>query len=201
MSPEQTPDAAPVDDEARAAADRLKAAIDAHLVACARRTGEGDPDVQEAYDALRAAAEAYDDALFEAYEEVTPFEFQDAPAEPVDDAEPERLGLLVRRDYLLSDLDDLLAAGARAAAESWPEEAGEPPAEQVATAGRAFYELLSAYGVDGLDEIAEDSGLDPAGGTLWVVAQPEEDETLYSAPFESVDEERLLYRLEEVFEG
>lgn len=57
----------------RAAAEAVKVAIDAHLRAVEHRNGDNDPQVQIAYDALAAAAEAYDDALFAAYEEVTPF--------------------------------------------------------------------------------------------------------------------------------
>ena len=48
--------------EARTAAAALKSAIDRHLTACEARTGENDPAVQAAYEDLRAAAEAYDDA-------------------------------------------------------------------------------------------------------------------------------------------
>jgi len=68
-------------EQVRSAADALKSAIDAHLVAVEARSGENDPMVQAAYDALAAAGEAYDDALFSAYEEVTPF----GPVEGIDD--------------------------------------------------------------------------------------------------------------------
>jgi len=189
----------------RAAAEALKAAIDRHLDACAARAGEGDPKVQEAYDALRDAAEAYDDALFDAYEEVTPFEFAESPETgPGDTAAvpaPRRVGLYVRRDYAVRDLDELLAGARAAATQTWPEEAGPAPAEEIASPGRAVYELLNAHGVDGLDELAEDAGLDPVGGTLWVLAEDVADDTLFDGPFDDVDPERLLYRLDEVFEG
>lgn len=65
--------------------DALKQALDAHLAAVEARAGENDPRVQAAYDALASAGEAYDDALFSAYEEVTPF----GPVETVDDEEEE----------------------------------------------------------------------------------------------------------------
>lgn len=184
----------------RLAVEALKAALDRHLTACESRSGESDPAVQRAYDELREAAEHYDDVLFDTYEEVTPFEVVNTPDAADDDEDPARLSLLVRRDYLVSDLDELLATARSAAAEQWPDEAGEQPAEQVTTAGRAVYELLQAQGVDGLDEIAEDAGLEPAGGTLWVLAADEDDDTLDTAPFD-VDADRLLYRLDEVFEG
>ena len=60
-------------EQVRAAVDGLKSALDAHLAAVESRAGENDPHVQAAYDALASAGEAYDDALFSAYEEVTPF--------------------------------------------------------------------------------------------------------------------------------
>lgn len=68
-------------EQVRAAVEALKAALDVHLTAVEARAGENDPNVQAAYDALAAAGEAYDDALFSAYEEVTPF----GPVEGVDD--------------------------------------------------------------------------------------------------------------------
>src|SRR5665213_2185027 len=68
--PDETP-ATPA--QVRAAIEGLKAALDAHLAAVEARAGENDPHVQAAYDALASAGEAYDDALFGAYEEVTPF--------------------------------------------------------------------------------------------------------------------------------
>src|SRR5215475_3094507 len=63
--------------DVRAAAEALKAAIDAHLAAVEARGGEADPVVQEAYTVLHDAAAAYDDVLFEVYDEVTPFVLAD----------------------------------------------------------------------------------------------------------------------------
>jgi hypothetical protein len=60
-------------EQVRAAIEGLKSALDAHLTAVEARAGENDPHVQVAYDALASAGEVYDDALFSAYEEVTPF--------------------------------------------------------------------------------------------------------------------------------
>lgn len=68
-------------EQVRSAVEALKVALDAHLAAVESRAGENDPHVQAAYDALAAAGEAYDDALFSAYEEVTPF----GPVEGIDD--------------------------------------------------------------------------------------------------------------------
>ena len=57
----------------RAALDRLIAALEAHYNAVASRRGEDDPGVDDAYDVLADAFEAYDDALGTVYSEATPF--------------------------------------------------------------------------------------------------------------------------------
>ena len=51
---------------------RLLDALEAHLSAVIERNGEHDPAIDEAYVEIANAFEAYEDALFEAYEEVTP---------------------------------------------------------------------------------------------------------------------------------
>ncbi|MGH8826242.1 MAG: hypothetical protein ACRDVZ_01330, partial [Jiangellaceae bacterium] len=66
---------------------------------------------------------------------------------------------------------------------------------------RALYQLLHAYGVDGLDQRAESAGLAPRGGTVWVQALDEADaETLVDDPFGVADEDMLVYRLDEVID-
>ena len=69
----------------RAALDRLVAALEAHLQAASRRTGEADPAVVSAYQTLADAFETYDEALYAAYDEVTPFVLY----EDVEDADDE----------------------------------------------------------------------------------------------------------------
>lgn len=75
--------------QVHAAAEAFKAALDAHLAAVEARAGENDPHVQAAYDGLASAGEAYDDALFSAYEEVTPFGPVDADDDEDDDDDDE----------------------------------------------------------------------------------------------------------------
>jgi hypothetical protein len=70
-------------EQVRSTLDALKTALESHLAAVESRAGENDPRVQAAYDVLASAAETYDDALFSAYEEVTPF----GPVENADDDE------------------------------------------------------------------------------------------------------------------
>ncbi|WP_205787060.1 hypothetical protein [Specibacter cremeus] len=56
----------------RAALNALTTALEEHLVAAAARRGEDDPAVESAFLALADAFEVYEEALFDAYDEVTP---------------------------------------------------------------------------------------------------------------------------------
>ncbi|HEU4543832.1 MAG TPA: hypothetical protein VFR23_22045 [Jiangellaceae bacterium] len=194
----------PFDDtDLRDLLDDLIAALMSHFHAVRNRRDEADPDVQAAYTRLRAAAEQYDDMLFELTGEVTPWEF---PAGPPSDIEyedraaaPDAVTVMVRRDYGIADPAGLLLAGREAYADLYPDDPDEAAAADVSHPGRALYQLLQAYGVDGLDSRAEAAGLAPRGGTVWVQALSAEDaETLTAEPFEVADEGMLIYRLDEV---
>ena len=70
----------------RAALANLTAALERHLEASASRRGENDPTVVAAYQAVADAFDLYDDALLEAYGEVTPLEIYSGDGdEDVDD--------------------------------------------------------------------------------------------------------------------
>ena len=69
----------------RAALDRLVAALEAHLQAASRRHGEADPAVVAAYQTLADAFETYDESLYTAYDEVTPFVLYDDEADDDED--------------------------------------------------------------------------------------------------------------------
>ena len=71
----------------RAALAVFTAALERHLEACAYKHGEDDPAVITAADALADAFDAYDEALLEAYGEVTPLEIYDG--EGIDEFEDE----------------------------------------------------------------------------------------------------------------
>jgi hypothetical protein len=58
----------------RAALSLLVSAFERHLEACSGRRGEDDPTVAAAYDDLLDAFETYDNALYEAYGEMTPLD-------------------------------------------------------------------------------------------------------------------------------
>jgi hypothetical protein len=73
--------------EPRAALDRLIAALEAHLSAASRRAGEADPAVVSAYQVLADAFESYDEALYDAFDEVTPFVLYDDAEDALADDE------------------------------------------------------------------------------------------------------------------
>ena len=193
------------------ALDELTDALEAHLAACIESTGEADAAVQDAYTALRDAASQYDDLLFTVLDEVTPWEFAEGPhveaeAEAEVDTEVEErddrlttIALLLRRDYSVADDDAMLAAARQAYAELNPDDTAAMADPDVNHAGRALYQLLLAYGVDGLDQRAELAGLVRHGGTLWLQEIDDADvSTLAEDPFGVADEQALVYRLDEV---
>jgi len=71
--------------EPRAALDRLIAALEAHLSAAAGRQGEADPAVVSAYQVLADAFEAYDESLYDTFDEVTPFVLYDDAEDAADE--------------------------------------------------------------------------------------------------------------------
>ncbi|MGW9412592.1 hypothetical protein [Arthrobacter cupressi] len=69
----------------RVALQSLTAALEEHLVAASARRGEGDPTVEAAFFAVADAFEVYEDALYEAYAEVTPLQVFDEEDEGEDE--------------------------------------------------------------------------------------------------------------------
>ncbi|MFL6099473.1 MAG: DNA primase [Actinomycetales bacterium] len=71
----------------RAALATLVSALERHLEAAGSKRGENDPVVFAAYQDVAAAFDAYDDALLDAYDEVTPLEVyhEDAEEDDADD--------------------------------------------------------------------------------------------------------------------
>jgi hypothetical protein len=70
----------------RAALATLVSALERHLEAAGQKRGENDPVVFAAYQDVAEAFDAYDDALLDAFDEVTPLEVYHEDAEE-DDAE------------------------------------------------------------------------------------------------------------------
>lgn len=67
---------------------QLVSAFERHLEACSTRRGEDDPAVIAAYDDLADAFQDYDEALYEAFGEMTPLDVYAGPDDE-DDSDDE----------------------------------------------------------------------------------------------------------------
>ncbi|NLU75222.1 hypothetical protein HCC61_21550 [Streptomyces sp. HNM0575] len=207
MSDAEQPTAADV----RAAAEAVKAALDRHLEAVERRaegagkdTGNGASDtaVYAAFDELAAAGEAYDELLYEIYDEVTPFEIPGGDSMPAytGPEAPSALSVLIRRDYTVVEPQRLLAQAQRVT-DLDPDSADED-GQAPGTAGGSVHAALGIlFGEYEADEIAtrhKEFGLDEGDSTLWVTAgdEPSEPGEWLSAPFEQADPERVICRFD-----
>lgn len=125
--------AQPTAAEVRAAAEAVKTALDRHLAAVESRSGDDDPAVYEAFNQLAAAAETYDELLYDRYDEVTPFEIpgaEEALPPYGGPEEPNALSVLIRRDYAVVEPQRLLAHAQRI--EEADDESSRPPAPSTA---------------------------------------------------------------------
>ncbi|MFF3764187.1 hypothetical protein ACFYYR_08880 [Streptomyces sp. NPDC001922] len=197
--------AQPTAAEVRAAAEAVKAALDRHLDAVERRSGEDDPAVYAAFNALAAAAEDYDELLYDAYDEVTPFEIPGDGTLPVYTGpdEPSAISVLIRRDYTVDEPHRLLSQAQRVA-DLDPD--ADPAADgQNGAAGHAGSSVHAALGVlfgeFEPDEIAsrhKEFGLEEGDSTLWVAAADEAAEPgeWLNSPFDEADPERVVCRFD-----
>lgn len=188
--------AQPTAAEVRAAAEAVKTALDRHLAAVERRSGEDDPAVYEAFNQLAAAAEVYDELLYDRYDEVTPFEIpgaEDALPPYNGPEEPNALSVLIRRDYAVAEPQRLLAHAQRIEAADGDE--GSP------ASGTVHGALGLLFGEFEPDEIAsrhKEFGLEEGDSTLWVTAadEPAEPGEWLEAPFEQVDPQSVVCRFD-----
>ncbi|MGW1465054.1 hypothetical protein ACWCPT_11990 [Streptomyces sp. NPDC002308] len=193
--------AQPTAAEVRAAAEAVKAAIDRHLDAVERRSGDEDPAVYEAFNALAAAAEVYDELLYERHDEVTPFEIpgaDDSLPPYAGPAEPSALSVLIRRDYAVADPQRLLAQAQRLA-DADPDDLDAGHAAVVGTSVHAALGVL--FGEYEPDEIAsrhKEFGLAEGDSTLWIAAAEDTAEPgeWLGAPFDDVDPELVVCRFD-----
>ncbi|MDX2540942.1 hypothetical protein ACOT81_09335 [Streptomyces sp. WI04-05B] len=189
--------AQPTAAEVRAAAEAVKTALDRHLAAVERRSGEDDPDVYEAFNQLAAAAEVYDELLYDRYDEVTPFEIpgtDDALPPYAGPEEPNALSVLIRRDYAVVEPQRLLAQAQRV-------EAVDDDGAGVEASGTVHGALGILFGEFEPDEIAsrhKEFGLEEGDSTLWVTAadEPADPGEWLEAPFDQVDAERVVCRFD-----
>ncbi|OAH15682.1 hypothetical protein [Streptomyces jeddahensis] len=189
--------AQPTAAEVRAAAEAVKAALDRHLAAVERRSGDDDPAVYEAFNELAAAAEEYDELLYDRYDEVTPFEIpgtEDTLPPYTGPEEPNALSVLIRRDYTVVEPQRLIAQAQRIAAV-------EEDSTRGAANGSAHGALGILFGEYEPDEIAsrhKEFGLEEGDSTLWVTAAdlpPEPGEWL-DAPFDQIDPQQVVCRFD-----
>lgn len=195
--------------EVRAAAEAVKIALDRHLDAVERRSGEDDPAVYAAFNELAAAAEAYDELLYDVYDEVTPFEIpSDTMPAYAGPEEPTALSVLIRRDYAVAEPQRLLAQAQRVADLDPDVAPGNGALGAPGSAGGSVHAALGViFGEYEPDEIAtrhKEFGLEEGDSTLWVAAAdelPEPGEWL-SAPFDQTDPQRVVCRFDvsEVFD-
>ena len=87
----------------RGALASLVSAFERHLEASASKRGEEDPTVVAAYDDLADAFVAYDDALLQAYGEMTPLDIYDGDEDDELDDHPDEDG----DGGVYSGLDDI----------------------------------------------------------------------------------------------
>ncbi|MEU5046053.1 hypothetical protein [Streptomyces griseorubiginosus] len=181
--------------EVRAAADAVKTALDRHLAAVERRSGEDDPAVYEAFNELAAAAEVYDELLYDRYDEVTPFEIPgaDDTAPYTGPEEPNALSVLIRRDYSVVEPQRLLAQAQRV--EAADETLGT---EASGTVHGALGVLFGEFEPDEIASRHKEFGLEEGDSTLWVTAadEPAEPGEWLETPFEQVDVERVVCRFD-----
>ena len=91
----------------RAALQALVNALEEHLAAAANRRSDDDPSVDSAYVAIANSFEAYEEALYDAYDEVTPLTvFADEDDDPDYDEDDEDEDLLEDNEMLDEDLVD-----------------------------------------------------------------------------------------------
>ncbi|WP_327313975.1 hypothetical protein [Streptomyces sp. NBC_01235] len=189
--------AQPTAAEVRAAAEAVKTALDRHLAAVERRTGEDDPAVYEAFNELAAAAEVYDELLYDRYDEVTPFEIpgtEDSLPPYEGPEEPNALSVLIRRDYAVAEPQRLMALAQRV-------EAADDDGVGAEVAGTVHGALGILFGEFEPDEIAsrhKEFGLEEGDSTLWVLAaeEPAEPGEWLETPFDQADPGRVVCRFD-----
>lgn len=191
--------AQPTAAEVRAAAEAVKTALDRHLAAVERRSGEDDPDVYEAFNELAAAAEAYDELLYDRYDEVTPFEIpgaEDALPPYQGPAEPNALSVLIRRDYAVVEPQRLLVQAARV--EAADEDAAAAPNRLAGTVPGALGLLFGEFEPDEIASRHKEFGLEEGDSTLWVTAaeEPAEPGEWLESPFDQPASQRVVCRFD-----
>ncbi|MCG7207715.1 hypothetical protein [Streptomyces arenae] len=192
--------AQPTAAEVRAAAEAVKTALDRHLAAVERRSGEDDPAVYEAFNQLAAAAEVYDELLYDRYDEVTPFEIpgtEDSLPPYAGPEEPNAISVLIRRDYAVAEPQRLLAQAQRVQAAEYGDGLGVGE-DAAGTIHEALGVLFGEFEPDEIASRHKEFGLEEGDSTLWVTAaeEPAEPGEWLEAPFEGVDPQLVVCRFD-----
>ncbi|MFF0462133.1 hypothetical protein [Streptomyces mexicanus] len=191
--------AQPTAAEVRAAAEAVKTALDRHLAAVERRSGEDDPAVYEAFNQLAAAAEAYDELLYDRYDEVTPFEIPGDDSLPpyTGPEEPNAISVLIRRDYAVAEPQRLLSQAQRVEAADVETGTGIGAGATGSLHG-ALGILFGEYEPDEIASRHKEFGLEEGDSTLWVTAsdEPADPGEWLEAPFEHVDPQQVVCRFD-----
>ncbi|MFB0615246.1 hypothetical protein [Streptomyces sp. AGS-58] len=191
--------AQPTAAEVRAAAEAVKTALDRHLAAVERRSGEDDPAVSEAFNQLAAAAEVYDELLYDRYDEVTPFEIpgaEDALPPYAGPDEPNAISVLIRRDYTVAEPPRLLAQAQRIEAAEY--DGGVDDDGAARSVPGALGILFGEFEPDEIASRHKEFGLEEGDSTLWVTAaeEPPEAGEWLEAPFEHFDPQQVVCRFD-----
>ncbi|WP_225098312.1 hypothetical protein [Streptomyces sp. CoH27] len=191
--------AQPTAAEVRAAAEAVKTALDRHLAAVERRSGDDDPAVSEAFNQLAAAAEVYDELLYDRYDEVTPFEIPGADELPpyAGPEEPNAISVLIRRDYAVAEPQRLLAQAQRVEAAEYDETGGSAEGA-AATVPGALGVLFGEFEPDEIASRHKEFGLEEGDSTLWVTAaeEPPEAGEWLETPFDHIDPQGVVCRFD-----
>ncbi|MFF9089262.1 hypothetical protein ACF1BE_23130 [Streptomyces sp. NPDC014991] len=191
--------AQPTAAEVRAAAEAVKTALDRHLAAVERRSGEDDPAVSEAFNQLAAAAEVYDELLYDRYDEVTPFEIpgaEEALPPYAGPDEPNAISVLIRRDYTVVEPQRLLAQAQRIEAAEYDDRADDDEAARSVPGALGI--LFGEFEPDEIASRHKEFGLEEGDSTLWVTAaeEPPEAGEWLEAPFENFDPQQVVCRFD-----
>jgi hypothetical protein len=184
-------DVQPTAAEVRAAVEAVKAALDRHLDAVEKRSGEDDPAVHEAFEALASAAESYDELLYEVYDEVTPLEVPggNAMADYEGPEEPEAISVLIRRDYQIVAPDRLFSQARHASEDN--------DGSATASVGAALGVVFGEYEPDEIAQRPKDFGLEEGDSAVWVSAvEAAEPGEWLEAPFDQADPRMVICRFD-----
>ncbi|KPI16259.1 hypothetical protein OK074_1871 [Actinobacteria bacterium OK074] len=189
--------AQPTAAEVRAAAEAVKTALDRHLAAVEGRPGENAQSVNEAFNELAAAAEVYDELLYERYDEVTPFDIPGSVPPYTGPEEPDAISVLIRRDYIVAEPQRLLAQAQRVEDAEGEEVAGRGTGEASGTV-RALDIVFGEFEPDEIASRHKEFGLEEGDSTLWVTAldEPAEAGEWLETPFEQPDPKRVVCRFD-----